>query len=161
MTSGDGAPAPSAKDAELATKLALIRAAMDRAGVAAVRLRQHDWFAWATCGGANAVLLASETGVAEVLITSDEAWILADTIEADRLAEEELLTGFRVHAPGWAQLAERRPSPPMRQPRESSPPTGPPARRCRSRTRWRLRSVASFRLRSSGTGPSDGAPPRR
>ena len=107
MTSGDGAPAPFATDAELATKLGLIREAMDRAGVAAVRLRQHDWFAWATCGGSNAVLLASETGVAEVLVTPDEAWILTDTIEADRLAAEELPPGFQVHAPGWAQLAER------------------------------------------------------
>src|SRR3954454_25341638 len=58
---------------ELETKLALIRAALDAHGLAAVRLRGVDWFAWATCGGSSMVILTTETGVAEVVVTRDGA----------------------------------------------------------------------------------------
>ncbi|HIK16979.1 MAG TPA: M24 family metallopeptidase [Leptolyngbyaceae cyanobacterium M33_DOE_097] len=75
---------------EVSYKLQLIRQALHEVGAAAVRLRGTDWFAWATAGGSNTVLLAAETGVAEVLITPTDAWILTDEIEAGRLQDEEL-----------------------------------------------------------------------
>ena len=56
---------------ELSAKLATIRAALASAGAAAVRLRGVDWFAWATCGGSNVVILTTEAGIAEVLVTAD------------------------------------------------------------------------------------------
>lgn len=86
---------------ELSAKLASIRAALDEAGAAAVRLRGVDWFAWATCGGSNVVILTTETGVAEVLVTRDGAWVLTDEIEAGRLAAEEVPSGLEIWAGPW------------------------------------------------------------
>lgn len=86
---------------ELETKLRALRAALAAAGLGAARLRGLDWFAWTTCGGSAAVLLAAETGVAEVLVTANDAWVVTDEIEAARLEAEELPPGFPVHARRW------------------------------------------------------------
>lgn len=75
---------------EVSSKLGLIRNALSEARAKGVLLRGTDWFAWATAGGSNAVLLTAETGVAEVLVTAEDAWILTDEIEAQRLRDEEL-----------------------------------------------------------------------
>jgi Xaa-Pro aminopeptidase len=90
--------------AEVAGKLALLRVALGSAGAGAIRLRGTDWFAWVTAGGSNAVLLAADTGVAEVLVTPDEACVLTDEIEAARLREEEVPPGFTFHIAPWAEL---------------------------------------------------------
>ncbi len=74
---------------EVSTKLALMRQTLQTTDAAGIRLRGTDWFAWATGGGANTVLLTAETGVAEVLVTATDAWILTDEIEAQRLKDEE------------------------------------------------------------------------
>jgi Xaa-Pro aminopeptidase len=89
---------------EVAYKLDLLRAAMQQTGARAVRLRGSDWFAWATAGGSNVVLLTAETGVAEVLVTRDEACILTDDIELERLRHEEVPPGFTFHAAPWDQV---------------------------------------------------------
>lgn len=89
---------------EVNAKLELVRSLIPGG---ACRLRGSDWFAWATAGASNVVLLTSETGIAEILITPDEAWILTDEIEAQRLLEEELPGGYQVHACPWSELAER------------------------------------------------------
>jgi Xaa-Pro aminopeptidase len=86
---------------ELARKLEAIRTAMRADRIAAVRLRGTDWFAWATCGASNVVLLTTDTGVAEVLVTSSRASILTDEIEALRLRDEELPAGFELVAVRW------------------------------------------------------------
>ena len=92
---------------EVAAKLALVRDCLDRHGAAAIRLRGSDWFAWITAGGSNAVLHTTDTGVAEVLVTRDEAAILTDEIEAARLREEEVPAGFSFHVAPWAQVELR------------------------------------------------------
>ena len=92
---------------ELRAKLDLIRAALDAHELAGVRLRGVDWFAWATCGGSSAVILTSERGVAEVLVTRDDARVLADSIEAARLRAEEVPTGLDVWSAPWNAPAER------------------------------------------------------
>jgi Xaa-Pro aminopeptidase len=89
--------------AEVAAKLALARRWLAEAGGGALRLRGIDWFAWATAGGSNAVLHAAEVGVAEVLVTPNDACILTDEIEADRLKEEEVPDGFSFHVAPWAE----------------------------------------------------------
>lgn len=93
--------------AEVAAKLALLRDCLEQAGAAAIRLRGVDWFAWATAGGSNAVLHTAELGVAEVLVTRDEAVILTDEIEAARLRDEEVPAGFTFHVTPWAQVELR------------------------------------------------------
>ena len=86
---------------ELAAKLQIVRAALANAGATAARLRGVDWFAWATCGGSNVVILTTETGVGEVLVTPNAAVVLTDEIEAARLAAEELPPGLDVWAGAW------------------------------------------------------------
>jgi Xaa-Pro aminopeptidase len=95
------------RSAEVAAKLALLRDCLVRTGAAAVRLRGIDWFAWATAGGSSAVLQTSELGVAEVLVTTIDAVILTDEIEAARLREEEVPAGFTFHVTPWAQVELR------------------------------------------------------
>jgi len=88
---------------ELSRKLSTVRRLMSAHGLGAVRLRGVDWFAWATCGGSNVVFLAAETGVAEVLITPEGAWVLTDVIEEARLGEEEVPPGLSVVACPWTE----------------------------------------------------------
>jgi Xaa-Pro aminopeptidase len=88
--------------AEVAAKLALARRWLAQAGGGALRLRGIDWFAWITGGGSSAVLQTAEVGVAEVLVNRDDACILTDEIEADRLKEEEVAPGFSFHVTPWA-----------------------------------------------------------
>ncbi|WP_449417372.1 M24 family metallopeptidase [Phormidium nigroviride] len=92
---------------EVSSKLELIRQALKETGTGALRLRGTDWFAWATAGGSNTVLLAAETGIAEVLVTAENAWVLTDEIEAQRLKDEELPTNFEVYIYPWADAAKR------------------------------------------------------
>jgi Xaa-Pro aminopeptidase len=98
---------PDTAPTEVAGKLAMLRAALDLSGAGAIRLRGTDWFAWVTAGGSNAVLLAADTGVAEVLVTREEACVLTDEIEAARLREEEVPDGFTFHIAPWAELELR------------------------------------------------------
>lgn len=92
---------------EVADKLVAMRRQMAEAGIAAVRLRGSDWFSWATAGGSNVVLLSAETGVAEVLVTPEEAWVLTDEIEVARLEAEEVPTGLTLWAGPWAEPGRR------------------------------------------------------
>lgn len=94
---------------EVADKLALLRATLVQENAGAIRLRGTDWFAWVTAGGSSAVLLTTDTGIAEVLVTQDDACVLTDAIEAERLRAEEVPGGFTFHIEPWAEpeLRER------------------------------------------------------
>ncbi|MFC4931985.1 M24 family metallopeptidase [Massilia sp. GCM10023247] len=89
---------------EAASKLALLRDCLATTGAGAIRLRGVDWFAWVTAGGSSAVLQSADAGVAEVLVTQEEAVVLTDEIELARLREEEIPAGFTFHAAPWAQI---------------------------------------------------------
>ncbi|MCU0545647.1 MAG: M24 family metallopeptidase [Oscillatoriaceae cyanobacterium Prado104] len=92
---------------EVNFKLEFIRKTLTETGTSALRLRGNDWFSWATAGASNTVLLATETGVAEVLITAENAFILTDEIEAQRLQDEELPANFQMHIYPWADVSQR------------------------------------------------------
>ncbi|HEY9848960.1 MAG TPA: M24 family metallopeptidase [Leptolyngbyaceae cyanobacterium] len=92
---------------EIAHKLKLIRNALTETEAQAIRLKGIDWFAWATAGGSSTVLLTAETGVAEVLVTAENAWILTDQIEAQRFKDEEIPANFEFHINPWAEHNER------------------------------------------------------
>ena len=98
MTERSGA----ARADEVAAKLSAVRAVCEDHGLAGVRLRGVDWFAWASAGGSSAVLLTAETGAGEVLVTATGAWVLTDDIEIARLAEEEVPAGLALWAGPWA-----------------------------------------------------------
>lgn len=90
---------------EIAAKLALVRESLDEKEV--LRLRGSDWFAWITAGASNVVLLASATGIAEVLVSREAAKVLTDVIEEKRLRDEELTRDFEIHSTHWADPKER------------------------------------------------------
>jgi Xaa-Pro aminopeptidase len=92
---------------ELDVKLARVRAVLEQHGLGAVRLRGVDWFAWATCGGSNVVLLTTDVGVAEVFVTRSGAWVLTDAIEAPRMEQEEVPSGLKLWVHPWAEREKR------------------------------------------------------
>lgn len=103
-----------ARQQECQQKLEWLRTCLRESGATGIRLRGTDWFAWATAGGSNTVLLTAETGVAEVLVTAKGAWILTDTIEAQRLQDEELPSGgnlaqdiYDLAVSPWAEPTQR------------------------------------------------------
>jgi len=97
----------AARATEVTARLALLRETLDQAGAGAIRLRGLDWFAWATAGGDASVQLALDTGAAEVLVTRDDAVILTDEIEAERLRQEQVPPGFTYHIAPWAEVELR------------------------------------------------------
>ncbi|WP_224983936.1 M24 family metallopeptidase [Geomonas agri] len=86
--------------AEAAEKVRLIRESL--CPDMAVRLKGVDWFAWITAGGSNEVLLAAETGIAQVVVTPDGAFVVTNEIEAQRLVDEQLPDGFELRVLPWA-----------------------------------------------------------
>lgn len=97
----------AARTGELQSKVATMRAVLESDGLGALRLRGHDWFAWVTGGASNSVMWTSELGVAELLITRAGAFVLADAIDAARLAQEELPDGLEVIELPWAEPDRR------------------------------------------------------
>ena len=91
---------------EVQHKLARTREVMLEHGLKALRFHGVGWFAWFTAGGSNVVEITSDTGIAQVLVTLEDAFILTDVIEAERLREEELLGlngTFELIAVPWAE----------------------------------------------------------
>ena len=103
----DEVPLPLRESAEVSQKLELIRKALGETGATGACLRGTDWFAWATAGASNTVLLTAETGVAEVFVTAEDAWVLTDEIEAQRLRDEEVPQNFQLHVSPWADSSDR------------------------------------------------------
>lgn len=92
---------------EVSQKLQDLRALMSSQDIPALRLKGVDWFSWATGGGSSAVILTSETGVAEVFVTLEQAWILTNVIEKERLAKEEAPAEYKILAFPWQQSSAK------------------------------------------------------
>ncbi|QJE03124.1 M24 family metallopeptidase [Massilia forsythiae] len=100
MASGVADPA---RALDAAGKLALLREALGREGAGAIRLRGPDWFAWVTGGGDAGPGASFDAGAAEVLVTHDEACILTDETEGERLRREQVPSGFGFHSAPWTE----------------------------------------------------------
>jgi Xaa-Pro aminopeptidase len=92
-----------AKNAEVVTKLARMRAVMAVHNLEAVCLRGVDWFSWATAGGTSVVIMTSEVGIAEVLVGREQAWVLTNKIEQARLANEEVPPVYEILGFPWQE----------------------------------------------------------
>ena len=66
-----------------------MRALIERNGVGALLLSHPANFAWYTGGADNRVDRAAPVGVASILLTVDDAYVLTDNIEAPRMREEQ------------------------------------------------------------------------
>ncbi len=82
MTSASAASGRRARHERLA-------AHMDRLGLGALLLRRPANFAWYTGGADNRVNHASPFGVADVLVTPTDEFILTSNVEAQRMREEQ------------------------------------------------------------------------
>lgn len=87
---------------EFQVKLDRLRNFMSQKGYDAVALTTQANYAWLTCGGDNHVVIASEGGVAYLLVTADGVHLLSNNIEAPRQVEEELEgLSLTVHQEMW------------------------------------------------------------
>jgi Xaa-Pro aminopeptidase len=92
---------------EVRHKLAQMRRWLLAGDAGAILLRGSDWFSWATAGGSNTVLLTAETGVAEILVTANAAYLMTDEIEAERIRQEEVGAEWLFHINPWAEPEQR------------------------------------------------------
>jgi Xaa-Pro aminopeptidase len=88
--------------ADVVRKLAPLRAALPGAGAGAIRLRGAGWFAWATGGADVAAVPAPDAGAPQLLVSADEACILADETQGAWL-RGALPDGFTFHIVPWAE----------------------------------------------------------
>jgi len=75
---------------ELATKLAAIRSWLAGEELAAVLVSSQAGFAWLTAGGDDHVSLGDAAGVASLLVTADDLFLLTKNNELPRLVDEEV-----------------------------------------------------------------------
>ena len=77
-------------------------------GLQALLLKRQANFSWMTGGGLNLVGIATETGVASLLITASSKFVVCSNIEAPRMAREEKLEeqGYAVAAFPWHEDSE-------------------------------------------------------
>jgi Xaa-Pro aminopeptidase len=93
---------PEWRRRESVARLDGLRERMAGRQIEAAYLNSRRTFAWLTVGGLNHVATATETGVAGLLVTRDAATVIAPTIEAERLREEEVLgLDLEVVAVDW------------------------------------------------------------
>jgi Xaa-Pro aminopeptidase len=77
-----------------------LRDLMDRLGLGALLMRRPANFAWYTGGADNRVDHADPLGVAAILLTLEDEYVLTDNIETPRMREEET-PGFEVVEHPW------------------------------------------------------------
>src|SRR3712207_843086 len=82
------------------TRQQRVRELMERRGLGALLLRRPANFAWYTGGADNRVDHASPFGVADVLLTFEEEYVLTNNIEAPRMRDEQT-PGFEVIEHTW------------------------------------------------------------
>ncbi|MBA3779627.1 MAG: M24 family metallopeptidase [Chloroflexi bacterium] len=80
----------AARGIEVRHRLTAIRELLAARGATAALLKTRRNFAWATAGGANHVVLASQDGAVPLLVTPSEAVAIAPINEAARIADEEV-----------------------------------------------------------------------
>ena len=67
-----------------------------------ILLSRRDSFAWVTCGGDNSVFKYTEQGVADILITKENKYIILSEVEKYRILDEEISgQGFKVVGYDW------------------------------------------------------------
>jgi len=88
---------------ELSLKLERIRLLLNASNLEGVLLRRTDNFAWATCGADPHINTADSMGIATLLITKTNHFLVTNNIEATRLMQEEGLAnqGWELQVSPW------------------------------------------------------------
>ncbi len=96
-------------DQERSYKHQLVAAYLEQHHLDAVLLSRRCNFSWYTCGAHNHVAESADVGSSWLLVRKDSACVLANNIEATRLAGEELRgSGIEVVEFPWSDAAEQR-----------------------------------------------------
>lgn len=93
---------------EIKEKERRVREFLKTRGLDALLLKRQANFAWLTGGGLNVVGITTEIGVASLLITEREKFVITSNIEAPRMREEEALEaqGYQVKSHPWYEDRE-------------------------------------------------------
>ena len=93
---------------EIREKERRVREFMGSKGLKALLLKRQANFSWMTGGGLNLVGIATELGVAALLITENSKFVVCSNIEAPRMALEERLEeqGFAIASFPWHEDSE-------------------------------------------------------
>jgi antitoxin VapB len=86
---------------EVKTKLESLRDWLDHSDLDAALITSQSGFAWITAGGDNTVTLAEEAGAASVLVTREDAYLLAANNELRGVVEEQV-AGVGLTPVDWA-----------------------------------------------------------
>jgi Xaa-Pro aminopeptidase len=83
---------------EIVEKKKRARSILDSLGLNAVYLKKSANFAWVTGGAYNIVGLATEIGIAGILLTKERAFVVCNNIESPRMRDEERLVeqGYEI-----------------------------------------------------------------
>jgi len=85
-----------------------IRQFLSNSDFDALLLSLQSNFAWATGGKQNYVGIASEMGIASLLITQNEKYVITNTIEKFRIMDEELAKmGYELIEFDWYDDAQK------------------------------------------------------
>lgn len=81
---------------------------MREKGLSGIVLTRRSNFSWFTCGGDNHVVSSIEEGVASIVVTEKEKYILSTNIEIQRILEEEVLFfDFKAVCYPWYEENEK------------------------------------------------------
>jgi len=88
---------------EFSQKISAVRQLMEKRKLQAIYLRRNSSFAWATCGAPSYINTAATDGVAALLVTEQDQYLITNTIEAPRLEKEEKLVeqGWKFQVSPW------------------------------------------------------------
>ncbi len=88
--------------AEAENKRALLRGWMEARDLDGIVISRRDQFAWITCGGDNHVLKNSELGFANAVITPHKHYLVAYTMDAERILDEQVPNqGYELVSLHW------------------------------------------------------------
>jgi Xaa-Pro dipeptidase len=80
----------------------LLRGWLESRGYDGILISRRDNFAWLTVGGDNHVLKPTEIGVGHLLITGDQKYLLAYTMDGERILTEEVPgQGYQLETVRW------------------------------------------------------------
>jgi Xaa-Pro aminopeptidase len=88
-------------DQEYLIKAERLRTLMQQRTVDAVWLTQNVNMAWLTGGKRTSIDTSSERGIASLLVTADQRYVITTNIEAERLRDEETFDGWEIVAEPW------------------------------------------------------------
>lgn len=93
---------------EIKEKEKRVREFLRLRGLRALLLKRQANFSWMTGGGLNLVGIATEVGIAALLLTEDSKFLISNNIEAPRMIEEEGLEkkGFIIKTFPWYEEQE-------------------------------------------------------